>query len=122
MVNVPEPALTNSVAPEIEPGPFKLYALVVLKVTKAGCGVPATVTGTLFEPVLSNVRVSPLLKIVSTLLVLQLSAPLTSQMFAAPSPSQISDLGVMTIPVAGVALASGEFGPRPLALVEATTK
>ena len=70
---------------------------------------------------LSNVTVSPLLKMVSTWLVCQLELPLASQMFAAPSPLQMSARGAMTMFAFGVALASGEFGLKPVLLAEATT-
>ena len=90
-------------------------------ITSAGCGVPATFTGTALEPELSNVTVSPLLKIVVTPLVCQLSAPLMSQTFRRAIASlHRSARGVITMLTSGVALASGEFGLKPLLLVEAT--
>ena len=83
--------------------------------------MPATFKAGLTDPVLSKVTVSPLLKIVATSLVCQLEAPLTSQTFAVPSPTQVSERGVRTMLTSGVALASGELGLRPLAFVDATT-
>ena len=90
--------------------------------TSAGCGVPATAHWHIVGArVVERHRVAVVEDGVHVVGLPVFDAPSTSQMFAAPSPFQMSDRGVMTILTSGVALASGEFGLSPLRLVEVTT-